>query len=237
MISVIGSLPLVGQLHFLVGVICLLAGATAFMVRKGRHPHRLAGRVFAVCMLLLCASGLYMSLSRSILFTAFLALLAGHAVTTGWMAAARITGLAERVAAGAISLVAIAAAGSGLLVANLPSGTLNDLPPVAFYSLGGVALWIAGIDVLALRRGSADDRQRLTRHIWRMGFALFIASFIFFFGNNNVLPPVLRSPIALLAPVLIVIGLTLYASVRMRFGRRPAFPSGMKMQGRRKEAG
>ena len=126
MISAIGNLPLVGQLHFLVGVICLLAGAAAFMVRKGRHPHRLAGRVFAVCMLLLCASGLYMSLSRSILFTAFLALLAGHAVTTGWMAAARITGLAERVAAGAISLVAIAAAGSGLLVANLPSGTLND---------------------------------------------------------------------------------------------------------------
>ena len=191
MISAIGNLPLVGQLHFLVGVICLLAGAAAFMVRKGRHPHRLAGRVFAVCMLLLCASGLYMSLSRSILFTAFLALLAGHAVTTGWMAAARITGLAERVAAGAISLVAIASAGSGLLVANLPSGTLNDLPPVAFYSLGGVALWIAGIDVLALRRGSADDRQRLTRHIWRMGFALFIASFIFFFGGSSgiVSPP------------------------------------------------
>jgi uncharacterized membrane protein len=232
MISTISNLPLVGQLHFLVGVIGLLAGVTPFLVRKGGTSHRLAGQVFVVCMLLLCASGLYMSLARSILFTAFLALLAGHAVTTGWMAAARITGRAERVAAGVISLVAMAAAGSGLVVASLPSGTLNDLPPVAFYSLGGVAFWIAGIDILALRRGAANDRQRLTRHIWRMGFALFIASFIFFFGNNSVLPPVLRSPLALLTPVLTVIGLTLYAGLRMRLGRRPAFPSGMKTQGR-----
>ncbi|WP_323762991.1 hypothetical protein [Maricaulis sp.] len=226
MISTISNLPLVGQLHFLVGVICLVAGGAAFLARKGRLPHRLAGRVFVVCMLLLCASGLYMSLSRSILFTAFLALLAGHAVTTGWMAAARIAGRAERLAAGVISLVAMAAVGSGLVVASLPSGTLNDLPPVAFYSLGGVAFWIAGIDVFALRRGPANDRQRLTRHVWRMGFALFIASFIFFFGNNSVLPPVLRTPLALLAPVLTVTGLTVYASIRTRFGRQTSAGTG-----------
>lgn len=219
----IAELPLVGQLHFLVGTICLFAGVAAFLVRKGSNLHRGAGRVFVVCMLLLCASGLYMSLARSILFTAFLALLAGHAVTTGWLAAARITGRAEWIAASVIGLVATACIGSGLLVGGLPTGELNGLPPVAFYSLGGVSLWIAGIDVLALRRGPANDRQRLTRHVWRMGFALFIASFIFFFGNNTVLPPVLRSPIALLAPVLTVIGLTLYSSIRARLGRGPAF--------------
>lgn len=232
----ISSLPLVGQLHFLVGVICLFAGGAPFLVRKGGLTHRLAGRVFVVSMLLLCTSGLSMSLTRSILFTAFLALLAGHAVTTGWMSAARITGWAERIAAGLISLVALTAFGSGLFVANLPSGTLNDLPPVAFYCLGGVALWIAAIDVLALRRGPANDRQRLTRHVWRMGFALFIASFIFFFGNSSVLPAVLRTPLALMTPVLTVIGVTLYAGFRMRFGRRPAFPSGMKTQGSGEEA-
>jgi len=227
------DLPLVGQLHFLVGTLCLVAGAAAFLVRKGSRPHRWAGRVFVVSMLLLCASGLYMSLTRSILFTAFLALLAGHAVATGWLAAARISGRAEVIAAGVIALVAITGAGSGLVVANLPSGELNGLPPAAFYGLGGVAIWVAVIDVLALSRGEANDRQRLTRHVWRMGFALFIASFIFFFGNNSVLPPVLRSPVALLVPVLTVIGLTLYGSLRMRLGRRPAFPSGTKTQGRR----
>ena len=224
MTNILADLPLIGQLHFLVGTICLLAGGAAFLVRKGGRPHRWAGRTFAICMLLLCASGLYMSLTRSILFTVFLALLAGHAVTTGWLAAARISGRAEMVAAGAIGLVAITALGAGLAVAGLPSGALNGLPPAAFYSLGGVAIWVATIDVLALCRGEATDRQRLTRHVWRMGFALFIASFIFFFGNNSVLPPVLRTPVALVAPVLTVIGLTVYSSFRIRFGRRNPAP-------------
>jgi uncharacterized membrane protein len=224
MTSTVADLPLIGQLHFLVGMICLLAGGAAFLVRKGGRPHRWAGRTFVICMLLLCASGLYMSLTRSILFTVFLALLAGHAVTTGWLAAARISGRAEMIAAGAIGLFAIAALGSGLAVAGLPSGMLNDLPPAAFYGLGGVAFWIAGIDVLALCRGEANDRQRLTRHVWRMGFAMFIASFIFFFGNSSVLPPLLRTPVALVAPVLTVIGLTVYGSLRIRFARRHRSP-------------
>lgn len=220
----IADLPLVGQIHFLVGTICLFAGAVAFLVRKGSRPHRWAGRVFVVCMLLLCASGLYMSVSRSILFTAFLALMAAHAVTTGWLAAARISGRAEVIAAGVIGLVALAACGSGLVVASLPSGELNGLPPGAFYSLGGVAIWVAGIDVLTLCRSSTNNRQRLTRHVWRMGFALFIASFIFFFGNNSVLPPLFRTQVALVAPVLTVVALAVYGSLRARFGRAPESP-------------
>lgn len=110
------EIPVIAQLHFLVGTACVVGGAAAFAVRKGGSAHRLAGRVFTVCMVGLCLSGLYLSFTRSILFTAFLALLALHAVATGWHAAlagAVVGPVARRTALAGISLTAVGAGVSG----------------------------------------------------------------------------------------------------------------------------
>jgi hypothetical protein len=47
--------------------------------------------------------------------------------------------------------------------------------------------------------------KRLIRHLWRMHFALFITTTIFFGGNNNVLPEVLRTELILTAPIVAVL--------------------------------
>lgn len=217
------EIPVIAQLHFAVGTACVIGGAAAFTLRKGGLSHRLAGRVFAICMIMLCLSGLYLSFSRSILFTAFLALLALHAVATGWHAAAARSGvgpIARKIALAGISLTAIGAGWSGVFVSSLPSRALNGLTPDAFYFLAGVAGLVSAIDLMAALRRNVGGHRRIARHVWRMGFSFFIASFIFFFGNNHVLPEVLRSPAILSAPVVTVAGMTVFWMVRARFGRR-----------------
>ena len=219
MSAALASLPLIGQLHFATGTLCLFAGGAAFALRMGSTSHRRAGRVFAVCMLLLCASGLYMSFSRSILFTAFLSVFAAHAVATGWAAAADRPGRSKTpVMAGLVVIAATAAASllSGLWVSTLPTGELDGLRQEAFYCLGVIASAITLADYIALRRGLAEQRRRIARHVWRMGFSLFIASFIFFFGNSAVLPEPMQHPAGLAAPVMAVVALTLFWTGRTR---------------------
>ncbi|WP_300527622.1 hypothetical protein [Maricaulis sp.] len=209
---------LIGQIHFGLGGLCLLAGVAAFVLRKGARGHIFAGRAFAVSMLLLCASGLYMSFARSIVFTTFLSLFAAHAAATGWLAARESSGLmqrSERLLAGLIALVGIAslATGLGLSVSDLDQ--LDGLPPEAFYGLGGVALFIAALDALAIIRSPLSRTRRIARHLWRMGFSMFIATFIIFFGNNHVLPEALRTEAILVMPVVLVTLLTVFWLLRV----------------------
>ena len=217
------EIPVIAQLHFVVGTACVIGGAAAFALRKGAAGHRLAGRVFAVCMIALCLSGLYLSFTRSILFTAFLALLALHAVATGWHATAFGPGVGRTTRWIALAGIGLTASGAGLsggYVSTLPSRELNGLTPEAFYFLAGVAGLVAAIDLVAALRQEISGRRRIARHVWRMGFSFFIASFIFFFGNNHVLPEILRAPAILSAPVVIVLVLILFWLVRVRFGRQ-----------------
>lgn len=218
------EISIIGQIHFGLGCLCLVAGIAAFGLPKGRPPHIIAGRVFAASMLLLCASGLYMSFARGIVFTSFLSLFAAHAATTGWLAAANKSarmGRSERALAVMMATVGCASLLTGYWVAASPERALDGLPPGAFYSLGGVAMLIAGIDGWALLRRQLSRPQRIARHVWRMGFSLFIASVIFFFGNNHVLPEALRSEAVLMMPVLLVAAATVGWLVKTRFLVRP----------------
>ena len=212
------EIALIGQIHFILGCFCLFAGGAAFVLTKGSRGHILAGRAFAASMLLLCASGLYMSFARSIVFTTFLSLFAAHAAATGWLAAAEKSGRmqrSERGLAGLIALVGLASLMTGYWLSASDLGELDGLPPDAFYALGGVALIIAALDGFAIVRAPLSRTQRTARHLWRMGFSMFIATFIFFFGNNHVLPEVLRTEAVLIMPVALVVVLTVFWLVRV----------------------
>lgn len=221
------EIAMIGQIHFVLGVLCLVAGVAAFSLRKGGRLHILSGRVFAVSMLLLCASGLYLSFTRTIVFTTFLSLFAAHAAATAWLAAVRSSGKmarAERAFAVMIALVGLFSLASGYWVSISPSGELDGLPAGAFYGLGGVALLIAGLDGWAIFRGQLSRPQRIARHLWRMGFSLFIATVIFFFGNNHVLPEALRREAFLVMPVLLVLIATGFWLVKTVFFSRSLRP-------------
>ena len=210
---------LLGIAHFAVGCVAVLAGLAALSSRKGQVWHRASGSIFVIAMLALALSGLWLSLARDILFTVFLSGIAGHAVLTSWAAARRQAWLSIVLArwSGLVSGgLCLGAVSGGLIAASSPEGRLNDLPPAAFYLLAGVSFGLFVLDLFYARHTAPQRVSWLSRHLWRMGFAFFLATGIFFFGNNHVLPEALRTPLVLSVPVLTVIGWTLVFGVKVR---------------------
>lgn len=68
---------------------------------------------------------------------------------------------------------------------------------------------------VVVRRGIAGA-QRLTRHLWRTCFALFIAAGSQFLGQPMVFPEPIRGTAVLYAPVLLVIGTMVFWLIRVR---------------------
>ena len=210
----------VGAVHFWIGCVAVVAGFAALAARKGNRVHRAAGAAFTIAMLLLTASGLWLSVKREILFTVFLSAIAFHSVVTGWAAAAfetpigRFATKTSPVFSGAFTLGAVY---SGLFAAQSPGGMVNDLPPGAFYVVAATGFVLAIYDVAFAFAKNVSQAQRLTRHLWRMGFSFFLATSIFFLGNNHVLPEALRTPTFLIAPVMLVVLWSVFYAFRMRF--------------------
>ena len=74
-----------------------------------------------------------------------------------------------------------------------------------------------------------EGARRLARHLWRMGFAMFIATASFFVGQPKVFPEPLRGAFALRAiPVVMFIAVTLYWLVRVRRKRQRAPMTGVR---------
>ncbi|MEO1243462.1 MAG: hypothetical protein AAFX54_16250 [Pseudomonadota bacterium] len=90
----------------------------------------------------------------------------------------------------------------------------------AFYTVAGIGFIIFIYDLVFAFAEGPTEQRRLTRHLWRMGFSFFLATGIFFFGNNHVLPEMLRIPMFLSAPVIAVIMWTLFYALSTRFSKR-----------------
>jgi hypothetical protein len=73
----------------------------------------------------------------------------------------------------------------GVQKATGHAGLKDGVPAGMYFFLGSIALLAAAGDVRMLVRGGISGTQRLARHLWRMCFALFIASGSFFLGPAN----------------------------------------------------
>ena len=68
-------------------------------------------------------------------------------------------------------------------------------------------------------RGTLSATQRLSRHLWRMCFAFFIATGSFFLGQQDVLPQALRGSPILFVLAFAPFALMLFWLVRVRFSK------------------
>jgi peptidoglycan/LPS O-acetylase OafA/YrhL len=101
-------------------------------------------------------------------------------------------------------------------------GTLQGIPPVGYFLFGSVALLGAALDTRVLRAGHIEGNQRLARHLWRMGLAMFIATASFFLGQAKVIPQPLRNFALLSIPVVLVVLHVLYWLARVLLSQRRA---------------
>ena len=109
---------------------------------------------------------------------------------------------------------------SGFVVWGLPGHSFQGVPAGMIFFLGTTCL-LAGIgDARMIREGGLRGARRLARHLWRMCFALFIATGSFFLGQMRFLPESLQS-----LPLTMVLGIAplpilLYWMWRVRLRRR-----------------
>jgi uncharacterized membrane protein len=213
--------------HIVGGIIGVVSGSTALLSRKGSPIHRLSGKVFAVSMLAMAAGGAYLAFLKMQRFNVLAGVLTSYLVATAWLTVRRKpreTGTTEKV----LLAVALTAAAAALFFAAA-STKRGDV--IGYSVFATLALLFALSDVRMLVRGGLAGAKRIARHLWRMGFALFVAAGSFFLGTAS--DPVLRKT-GLRAqlftkdirathlpeiPVYIIVGLTLYWLIRVRFAK------------------
>jgi uncharacterized membrane protein len=215
-------------LHIVGGTVALLAGTFAMAVRKGSRLHRASGNIFTIAMVTLASSALYLAIMKSQRGNIIGSIITFYMIVTAWLAgrgrsigrsdwAALLVGLA-----GAVAIITF-----GVQTLHHPD---KNAPAGMSFFLGGVLLLAAAGDIRMLAGGGIAGRQRVTRHLWRMCFGLFIATGSFFLGQQQVFPAFLRGSILLTVLALLPFPLMIYWLFRVRFSKAyragpPAMPT------------
>ena len=203
--------------HIASGLVAIGAGTVAVAARKGRANHASAGTWFFAAMLTLGISAAILEPFRTPtpgsplvgIFVVYFGL-------TSWVTARRhdgTTGRFELIA----GLVALAFAAATLWGGASQGSTPVGRGPV--YIAAGLSALAGLSDVKAYLRRALTPKQRISRHLWRMCFAFFIATGSFFLGQQDVLPSSLRG-----SPVLFILGFAplgvmLFWLARLRFAK------------------
>jgi hypothetical protein len=208
-------------LHICAAIVGLLAGYPALFFRKGSRPHRSAGNVFFVSMLIMSGTGAYMAaFVKPNMGNVFGGVLTFYLVATGWltvMRKERETGLVEF----GLLLVALAQGAGGLLfgweAASSATGLKDGYPAAMYFVFGSLALLFAAWDIRMFVRGGVSGAQRIGRHLWRMCFALLFAAGSFFLGKQQHFPEAIRGTWLPKAPVILVAACMIFWLIRVRF--------------------
>ena len=197
------------QIHIVAGMLAILAGFVALFSPKGQRLHRRSGRVFVAAMVVMLGIGAIMAL----FFVDEQANGIG-ALLTIYLVATSLLTITRR-------LDQVRGISTGLAVAAFVLGAWGFMHP------GGVVLALVGFgcgiaDLRMLAQGSIAGARRLTRHLWRMTIALFIATGSFFLGQAKVLPVAVQNFALLSLPELAVLLALICWLVRLRVDRKRA---------------
>jgi peptidoglycan/LPS O-acetylase OafA/YrhL len=98
-------------------------------------------------------------------------------------------------------------------------GSRGGVPAPVYFMFVTVATMATAGDFRLMRMRRLEGPRRIARHLWRMCFALWIATASFFLGPPQRLPPWLRhSPLRPLPVVLVLIVMFYWLA---RVSRRP----------------
>lgn len=205
--------------HIAAGIASVLIGAVAIAARKGGRLHTSSGTWFAVAMIVLAITASILEPFRKTEpGSPLVGLVVVYFVATSWVTARRRDGSAGKFEIGACIAALLTAA---LVAWDGFTGAISPTPigrgPV--FVMAGLLL-LAGLgDLNTILREKLTAAQRISRHLWRMCFAFFIATGSFFIGQQDILPAAVRgSPVLFLlsfAPLAVMA----FWLVRLRFAR------------------
>src|SRR5712664_1301254 len=219
--------------HICAGSLGLLSGTAAMSFRKGSPRHVLAGKVFVASMLTMAVVATYLAIVRHQPSNIGPGILTFYLIGTAWLTTRRRDGETSRLDWTALLIplaLGILTWMHGLKVVRSGASSQDGVPVGMTFFMGSVMLLAAVGDVRMLVRGGVLGAKRIARHLWRMCFALFIASGSFFLGPSNRplrllstvglgqhLSPALFSTTLYLILTLLPLILLIFWLVRVRF--------------------
>lgn len=199
--------------HITGGAASILAGFVALFARKGEGLHRTAGGAFFVAMFLMCASAFVAAVARGQTINIHVSVTTLYLVATAWATVQRRDGQIGRFEAVAL-LAALAIGASAVLTAASEAASAPFLYAIAV--LTGLS---AVFDFSVIIRRGVAGAQRIARHLWRMTFALFVATGSYFLGQPKFVPAVLTQTGLNVVPVIVVIAMLVFWLVRVLLTR------------------
>jgi hypothetical protein len=207
--------------HVIAGGLGLISGYVALSVTKGATLHRRSGILFVCVMTTMAITGMLVSAIEGVAPAINIpsALLTAYLVITSLMTV-RPPAVASRWLniGGLIAALAIGVSCFLLAVVSIAKGGAEAGMAFPLVMFGGTALLAARGDLRVIRARELTGAPRLKRHLWRMCFALFIASIAFFLGQGRV-PEPFRTPSVLATGVLLPIAAMSYWFWRLRTRR------------------
>jgi len=207
-------------IHIIAGVIGLVSGAIALSARKGAKLHRKSGMIFVYAMMVFAITGTVMGSLLSEMAAVIPGVLTFYLVLTSLLTIRRPVLNFHWIDLGAMLLgltVGIASVRFGLQALDNANGGTEGGLAVTYFMFGVVALLATLGDIRVMLAGGIQGAHRIARHLWRMCFALFLASISLFVGQTQVFPEPLRNSGLLPIPVLLVLFLMFYWLARVLF--------------------
>jgi uncharacterized membrane protein len=204
--------------HITAGSLAIISGFIAIFALKGGRLHRQSGNVFVYSMLALGVTGAVIAAVRSQPANVVGGSLAAYMVGTGVLTLRRREQTFYWVDAAAMALalgIGYFSLTIGLRVLHSTSGKIDGVSPAPLFVFAGVTLLAALGDLRMILVRGLQGRHRLVRHLWRMSFALFIATGSFFIGQAKVIPKPIRIFPVLITLAVLPLLLLIYWLVRV----------------------
>lgn len=181
--------------------------------------------LFVYAGVAMCVTGTVMTIAKGDMMNAIVAVTTAYLVITG-LTTVRSSSVGWRRLDAGLMLVALALGLTtltfGLEALVSASGEKYGYPAVALFMLSAVGLLGGAGDLRALRLGGLRGAPRLTRHLWRMCWALWLSALSFFGSRTRVatiFPKALLIPAVRALPILVVLLAMLYWLWRVRVRR------------------
>jgi uncharacterized membrane protein len=209
---------LLTYLHILTGTVALVSGALSFAVTKGGNLHRKFGLTFVLSMIVMATSGALLAFISKETLNMVAGLVTFYLVTTVFLTVhppkkqARIVHSVLMILGFVIGIYAI---WIGLISLHNGKDSIDGKPTQVIMVFGSISLLAAISDIRLITKARLTRKSQLVRHVWRIGFTMFIATASFFLGQSQVLPEAIRHGVTLTAPVLLVLCLTNYWLIRV----------------------
>lgn len=213
-------------IHIFGGCLAIITGFLALFLRKGSRNHRRTGNVFFASMLIMASIAVFMAIVGTEVKgpnpgNVMGGSLAIYMVLTAWLTGRHKDG--EHGWADWTLFAAVLILGAILTVFGFkpddPHRPVDNPPNAAAFVFAAIAFLSAAGDLHMLRKG-VYAYQRIARHVWRMGFALWFAATSFFIGQPQVFPHWMRHYGLVYIPSLVVMVLMIYWLIVVFFTKR-----------------